>query len=619
VSTNRPPSVYVDDIFEEILALPEGQRDDAIEARCSGHPSLAAEVRGLLDAEARVPASPKPIRAGEKFGRYRLESCLGRGASASVWRAWDNHLQAWTALKLLRKEIGQRPDALQNVLHEARAASAIISDHVIRIKGAGKFPEGPFYVEMQLCAEHRSKGDKEQLVVGRTLAEETPKNSAEAARLVMEAARGAEAAHRVGVLHRDIKPANILLTPVSRRALVADFGLSTPHVYPEPSRGTPSTATITLHLDDMRGGTLVGTPSFMPPEQAWGETATRGNDVYALGATLYSLLAGRAPYQRAGDDGPRPALDVVMDVREKPPESIRLAAPHISAQLERIVNRAMHRNPERRYATAGDLAHDLQRYLADHTTSVDKGRPWLTVYLLMRRHSAIVGAGAVMMAMSAVFVVFVTALELRRASLANAVESAELRLIEAEDAADRADAIREQAESARNAALEVRNAAMDERDGAFMDRDRAKAGQSKAEMVAKDALEAQKDAEVDALAAENSKRDAQHTAEQEAELRIQLAEALEQTLAHANSLNQQLNWLDGKIKDETTLRMNAESARDQAVSDLNLLAEEVLRLRSEIARVEAAPPTPEPATDAGTAPWMNVPVDEVELAPVVEQ
>ena len=327
---NRPPSVYVDDVFEEVLALPEPQREAAIAARCVGMPSLAAEVRDLLAFEADAPAPRVDrIRKGERFGRYQLEECVGEGASASVWRAWDSHLRTWTALKLLHPELGARSNALEAVLSEARAASAIISDHVVRIKAAGKIPDGPHYVEMQLCAEQAPVGDGEEaLVIGKTLSETTPRNAHEAVRMVMEAALGCDAAHRIGVLHRDIKPANILITPLSRRALVADFGLSSPRLHPEARPNTPSTATITLHLHELEGA-LVGTPSYMPPEQAWGDAATRANDVYALGATLWALLVGRAPYHPAGQERALPALEVVHMVRMGPPAALYKAAPAI--------------------------------------------------------------------------------------------------------------------------------------------------------------------------------------------------------------------------------------------------------------------------------------------------
>ena len=216
---------------------------------------------------------------------------------------------------------------------------------------------------MQLCAEGVAGEGRETLVVGRTLADDPPTRVEEAARLVMEAALGADAAHRVGVLHRDIKPANILVTPVSQRALVADFGLSAPHLYPEAAPGTPSTATVTIHLRDVPGP-LVGTPSFMPPEQAWGEPATRTNDVYALGSTLYALLARRAPYQPSSKKGPLPALDVIRAVRAGPPVKLSAANPRVPARLLRIVDKAMDRDPDLRYQTAQALAEDLRRVRA---------------------------------------------------------------------------------------------------------------------------------------------------------------------------------------------------------------------------------------------------------------
>jgi serine/threonine-protein kinase len=189
---------------------------------CEGHPSLERETRALLRAADAAPV--EELVEGAVLGDYRLVEKLGVGGTASVWRAFDRHLQAWTALKVLHPRKG---DALDAVLREARAASAIISDHVVRIRTAGRTPSGRSFIEMQLAAEYRRGEDgAEVLVVGRSLADAPPDGERDLARCVAEAARGVDAAHRVGVLHRDLKPANLLRLPVSRRVLVTDFGLA---------------------------------------------------------------------------------------------------------------------------------------------------------------------------------------------------------------------------------------------------------------------------------------------------------------------------------------------------------------------------------------------------------
>ncbi len=307
----QPPaeaSLFVDDVFDAVMSLPPARRDGFLRERCAGHPSVEAEVRALLDAVEEHPSEERPIVAvGARLGRYRLDEQLGAGATASVWKAFDEQLRTWTALKLLHPHVHAR-HALDAVMTEARAASRIISDHVVRIKSAGRFGD-LHYIDMALCAEHRPDADGDEILqIGSTLADTPMRSVDEAVRVMAEAARGVDAAHRVGVLHRDLKPANILLLPVSRRALVTDFGLAAPQLFPIATAETPATQTVTVSIDG-GDGKLVGTPCFMPPEQARGQRLVRASDVYSLGATLYILLTGQAPYQPKGVP-PRSALEI---------------------------------------------------------------------------------------------------------------------------------------------------------------------------------------------------------------------------------------------------------------------------------------------------------------------
>ena len=622
-ASNRPPSVYVDDVFEEVLALPKAQREAAIEERCAGHPSLASEVRALLAAEEAHPEpSPDVVRAGAKLGRYQLDACLGKGASASVWKAWDTHLRAWTALKLIHSDIRHREDALQTVLHEARAASAIISDHVVRIKSAGKIPTGPYYVEMQLCAEQSPDSEgHEALVIGRSLAEVKPESIVEAARLVMEAARGAEAAHRVGVLHRDIKPANILLMPISRRALVADFGLSAANFYPEPTPSTPSTATVTIHLHD-GGRVLVGTPSFMPPEQAWGEPATRTNDVYALGATLYALIARRAPYQPSGQR-PLPALEVVRQVREGPPRPLQWAAKRVPGQLVRIVEKAMAREPSDRYPTAAALADDLQAYLETMTTTQDSYRPWLRGWLWAARNKAWLSVGALSACLLAPSIAGVVALELRRVELKEEVQLAVQRRAAAESLAREAEMDQAEAEAAREIAITEREKANKERDIANEASALAQQGEKAAVLRARQEIEARMAAEEDRLTALQLKIEAEEELSRNQKIRDKLDEELVLIRGNLTEQMAKVQWLEGELEREV-------KTNQELMGDIETLDSEVIAMRGrigmletqlELAKAGAAEAVKALEEAEKAAPWMNEepvpePVGPVESAPV---
>ena len=423
-------TLYSDDLFDTLMALPEDERDAEAAARCGGDRSLLREVRALLRAHVNEPGQR---RRGDRLGRYRLEACLGSGTSGAVWTAFDEHLATWTALKIFHA--GRAAASLEPVLREARAASAILSDHVVRIKAAGRFDDdGPFYIEMLLCAEQHTQADgTDRLVVGTSLGEEAPASIEETVRLVAEAARGVEAAHRVGVVHRDVKPANILVTPVSRRALVADFGLSSPVLYPSAA-GRSGTHSVSLVVADRA---IVGTPCYMAPEVALGQGATRASDVYGLGATLFALLGGHPPYvlpEEVVD-----ALTVVGRVRGGPPESLAAIAPKVPRRLIRIVQAAMARDPGHRYPSAGALADDLDAWRLHHTVSVDRLKPIVGAALFVRRKLSLVATAGVLVAVVVLAVGSLVAMNQVRHELIRETQSALLHKVAADVAAIRAD------------------------------------------------------------------------------------------------------------------------------------------------------------------------------------
>lgn len=422
--------LFADDLFDALMSLPAAERDAVAAERCGADRSLLREVRALLRAAEEQPGEPG---RGDRLGRYRLEACLGRGTSAAVWTAFDEHLESWTALKLFHP--GRAAATLEPVLREARAASAVLSDHVVRVKAAGRFDDGPFYIEMLLCAEYRRETDgADRLVVGASLAQEPPEAIEEMVRLVAQAARGVEAAHRNSVVHRDLKPANILVTPVTRRAQVADFGLASPVLFPLAD-GLPGTASVSIAVGDRA---IVGTPCYMAPEVAMGQGATRASDVYGLGATLYALLAGHPPFVLQGESVD--ALTVLHRVRAGPPAALSLVDPPVPRRLVRIVERAMARDPANRYRSAGSLADDLEAWRANLPVTVDRLRPIVAFGLFLRRHrSAVVAAaltGAVVVGSAASLV----SMERVRRSLLAETHAALVRKVTADVASIRADA-----------------------------------------------------------------------------------------------------------------------------------------------------------------------------------
>ncbi len=600
---------YLDDLFAELLEMDESARIAAIPALCRGDAVLETELRALLAADAppepssapsALPSSaPPPTQSGAPLDRYRLFQKLGSGASASVWQAWDTHLRTWTALKLLKADLAStRRDAMDVVLHEARAASQIISDHVVRVREAGRLDDGTYFVDMQLCAEYRKGADgQEELVVGSPLSREvghlTP---VEAARLVADAARGVDAAHRVGVLHRDLKPANLLLQPVSRRVLVTDFGLALARVAPEAGPLSAPTETVTIQVDGP-AGVIVGTPSWMAPEQARGEVPTRACDIYSLGATLYTLLSQAPPYRPRDPSGRGGAMDVLLQVRGGPPE--RLVGPR---RLVRIVEKAMNRDPAARYETAGALAADLDRWVADRPTGLDGIRPGLRLALAARRNRETTLALMVLFIALAAFSFQVQRLDERREALLQSVADVEARRVAAEAAEQAAlaasrqaearklesEAARADAEAEAELAREVQRQAELDRTAAEIAKAAALEGQSVAEALAAAEIRARTDAEQATALADSARRDTQarldalatrltesESARMRTETRLSAAEAARADLEH-------------KLSDSVARRIAAETERDIAIAERD-------RARAELSAREAAqipvPPT----------------------------
>ncbi len=615
------PSLFVDDVFDAVVSLPAAEREAELQRRCAGHPTVEQEVRQLLDAvlesEASSEPAPTELERGVRLGRYRLEEELGAGATASVWKAFDEQLRSWTALKLLHPHVNGE-FAIDVVMTEARAASRIISDHVVRIKSAGQIGDLHF-IDMALCAEHQAdEQGVENLVVGRTLAD-TPLDSLdEVCRAVAEAADGVEAAHRVGILHRDLKPANILLLPVSRRALVTDFGLAAPGMAPVARPDSDPTHTVTIAVGN-GDGKLVGTPCFMPPEQARGERLRRTSDVYALGATLYALVSGQAPYQPK-DLPIRPALETVLRVREEPPVDVRLVEPRVPERLARIVRKAMARDATDRYGTAAALARDLQCYRAGLATSVDGGRPHLHAWLFVGRHRTAVITGAILASLLVAMLLGATWMAYERRELQAEVARSESMRAEATAQADAAMELERKAQTQRQAALEASKEAQQEADRAQKARQQALKSESDAERrwaEERASREAAETAQATALAAKESALAAERAALRARDEEVQRREGVEAVLLATqeerdHALGQRDEELAARSALEAELRqlhvqlLQLESERDDARTALTSVEDDASRVEDERKRLQAAlelaEAACEPAPDPTSAP-----------------
>ncbi len=278
--------------------------------------------------EPGPPTAPGPeLHALHDWTRYRLERFLGAGGMGSVYLAFDLTLGRHVALKFLHRN---EPSQAERFLHEARAQARVEHPNVCPVYEVGEV-EGRPYIAMQY-------------VEGRSLAElgREPALAAGAA-LVRDVARAIHAAHRTGLIHRDLKPGNILVARGAGGELhpvVVDFGLA---------RGEDDVLTQT--------GRISGTPAYASPEQVQGRALDGRTDVWSLGVVLYELATGRLPFS-----GPGPLGTLQSLVRDEPVPPRRLA-PAVPPDLESIVLHCLEKDRARRYASARDLADDLDRFL----------------------------------------------------------------------------------------------------------------------------------------------------------------------------------------------------------------------------------------------------------------
>jgi serine/threonine protein kinase len=362
-----------------ISARPQGEWSKRLEQAFPDDPAMRMQALLWLHSEKEGPeVEGGPPSLGESANeRYELSVRLDTGATASVWQAFDRRLGRNVAIKVFH-ERGES-EALDQVLAEARAASDVVSEHVVRVLDV-QYGDGHPYIVMELVGEYDA--DKGEVVLGTTAAACEPQSIEEVARWVMHVARGVQEAHLRNVFHRDLKPKNVLITPTARRARVADFGLAV--------SGASSDAThpaITLMKRGPTGPVSVrGTPEYMAPEQARGLPLTLDAritedravlvavDVWGIGAIAYELLTGKSPWQaRRLDD--LSAWEIAASTERPPPLARTRDGQRIPRRLRRVIEKAMAIGPKARYATAAAVANELQAFLARRPTTLDRSRP----------------------------------------------------------------------------------------------------------------------------------------------------------------------------------------------------------------------------------------------------
>lgn len=371
-----------------ISARPPSEWRKRVVQEFPGDPTMHAQVLLWLHSEKQGPElEGSPPSLGEAADeRYELTVRLDSGANSSVWQAFDRRLGRNVAIKVFHDR--DESEALDQVLAEARAASDVISDHVVRVLDV-QYGDGHPYIVMELVSEYDP--ERGEVVLGTTAAASRPRSIEEVARWVMQVARGVHEAHLRNVFHRDLKPKNVLITPNSRRARVADFGLAVSGASPDAAHPA-----ITLLKRGPSGPVSVrGTPEYMAPEQARGLPLTLDArnaadravlvalDVWGLGAIAYDLLMGRPPWLgRKSDD--LSAWEVAASTERPLPLERTHHGDRVPRRLRRIIAKAMATDPTQRYPSATAVANELEDFLALRPTTLDRSR-LLRIALWCRR------------------------------------------------------------------------------------------------------------------------------------------------------------------------------------------------------------------------------------------
>lgn len=313
------PAVAADSLVAQTLVMAASHADEDPHAeRASGE----AEFRKYLQPAMR------PGWLG-RLGHYEIEAILGRGAFGIVAKAFDEKLHRVVAIKLMNPELASTSPPRQRFLREARTAAAVTHENIVAIHAVEEEPI-PY-----LVMEYISGQTLQQRMDARG-----PFEAKEILRIGQQVAAGLAAAHGANLIHRDIKPSNILLAGgPAERAKISDFGLAR----------AVDDATMTS------SGLIAGTPMYMAPEQARGETLDHRADLFSLGSVLYQMASGRPPFRAAN------TVAVLKRVCEDTPRPLNDVIPGIPGWLETIVFRLLEKDRDARYQTAQEVADLLAR------------------------------------------------------------------------------------------------------------------------------------------------------------------------------------------------------------------------------------------------------------------
>src|SRR6266850_244449 len=349
----------IKELFESALERPPEERYAFLDHACAGDEFLRKEVESLITAHEQTGSfidSPAyelgaelltedqaETLVGQGIAHYEILSPLGSGGMGEVYLAQDTRLGRKIALKLLPAHFTTDKDRLRRFEQEAHAASTLSHPNVCMIHEVGETEDDRHYIAMEY-------------VDGVTLRQRMARGSMELDEVLdiaTQIASGLATAHAVGVVHRDIKPENIML----RRdgyVKVLDFGLA--KLTEQEATNVAATPGARVKTDT---GVVMGTSSYMSPEQARGLPVDARTDIWSLGVVIYEMVTGRPPFEGATTS------DVIVSILEREPPPLAQPSSEAPAELQRIISKTLHKDREGRYQAAKDLMIDLKSLKQD--------------------------------------------------------------------------------------------------------------------------------------------------------------------------------------------------------------------------------------------------------------
>ena len=346
----------IDQLFHSALELEPNRRAAFLAQECADDVSLRSEVESLIASHEQAhdfietPASDLAaailakdqigLVAGQAVGSYKIVSVLGVGGMGEVYLAKDTRLGRQVALKLLPPQFIINADRLRRFEQEARAVSALNHPNIVTIHEIGRDNSSQFIVT--------------EYIEGQTLRrrmEETTISLRLALEVSIQVANALASSHAAGIVHRDIKPENIMLR-ADGYVKVLDFGLA--KLTEEPSAASNAESSTRAKVQT-ESGLVMGTATYMSPEQARGLSVDARTDIFSLGVVLYEMIAARAPFEGAT------ISDVVAAILKEEPAPLGQYSPEVPVELEWMMKKALAKDREERYQTINDLQIDLKR------------------------------------------------------------------------------------------------------------------------------------------------------------------------------------------------------------------------------------------------------------------